>query len=85
MQNETVFAMLICVCMVLGMVPGKISVAASAETEETVVVDDQNQMKPDIVITSKLQNSIYIMDTKWKVLSEEKANYGISQADMYQM
>lgn len=43
------------------------------------------QMKPDIVITNKLQNAIYIMDTKWKVLSEEKANYGISQADMYQM
>ena len=43
------------------------------------------QMKPDIVITNKLQNSIYIMDTKWKVLSDEKANYGISQADMYQM
>lgn len=43
------------------------------------------QMKPDIVITNKVQNAIYIMDTKWKVLSEEKANYGISQADMYQM
>ncbi len=25
------------------------------------------------------------MDTKWKVLSADKANYGISQADMYQM
>lgn len=25
------------------------------------------------------------MDTKWKVLSDAKANYGISQADMYQM
>ena len=43
------------------------------------------QMKPDIVITNKIENAIYIMDTKWKVLSEEKANYGISQADMYQM
>ena len=43
------------------------------------------QMKPDIVITNKLQDAIFIMDTKWKVLSEEKANYGISQADMYQM
>lgn len=43
------------------------------------------QMKPDIVITNKLQNAIYIMDTKWKVLSDEKANYGISQSDMYQM
>ena len=25
------------------------------------------------------------MDTKWKILSDSKANYGISQADMYQM
>ena len=25
------------------------------------------------------------MDTKWKVLSDAKANYGISQAEMYQM
>ena len=25
------------------------------------------------------------MDTKWKVLADAKANYGISQADMYQM
>jgi 5-methylcytosine-specific restriction enzyme subunit McrC len=25
------------------------------------------------------------MDTKWKVLSDEKANLGISQGDMYQM
>lgn len=41
------------------------------------------QMKPDIVI--KNDNSIYIMDTKWKLLCETKSNYGISQADMYQM
>ena len=43
------------------------------------------QMKPDIVVTNKVQDTIFIMDTKWKVLSEEKANYGISQSDMYQM
>ena len=43
------------------------------------------QMKPDIVITNKVQDTVFIMDTKWKLLSEEKANYGISQADMYQM
>lgn len=43
------------------------------------------QMKPDIVITNRDKNTVFIMDTKWKVLSEEKANYGISQADMYQM
>lgn len=42
-------------------------------------------MKPDIVITRKTDAAIFIMDTKWKVLSDAKANYGISQADMYQM
>ena len=42
-------------------------------------------MKPDIVIKNKELNQVFVMDTKWKVLSDEKANYGISQADMYQM
>lgn len=42
-------------------------------------------MKPDIVIRNKASKQIFIMDTKWKVLSDAKANYGISQADMYQM
>lgn len=42
-------------------------------------------MKPDIVIRNKANKQIFIMDTKWKVLSDAKANYGISQADMYQM
>lgn len=42
-------------------------------------------MKPDIVIKSKTLDQVFVMDTKWKVLSDVKANYGISQADMYQM
>lgn len=42
-------------------------------------------MKPDIVVKDRLCDVTYIMDTKWKVLSETKSNYGISQADMYQM
>lgn len=42
-------------------------------------------MKPDIVVKDKLCNVTYIMDTKWKVLSEARSNYGISQVDMYQM
>ena len=42
-------------------------------------------MKPDIVVTRKSDGQIFVLDTKWKILSEEKANYGISQADMYQM
>lgn len=42
-------------------------------------------IKPDIVITRKTDGAIFVMDTKWKLLSDAKANYGISQADMYQM
>ncbi len=41
-------------------------------------------IKPDIVIRST-SGQTFIMDTKWKVLSDTKPNYGISQADMYQM
>lgn len=42
-------------------------------------------LKPDIVIQRKSDNAIFICDTKWKLLSTEKAGYGISQDDMYQM
>ena len=42
-------------------------------------------LKPDLVIRRKEDDKIFIMDTKWKVLSAEKTNYGISQLDMYQM
>lgn len=38
-------------------------------------------LKPDIVIN----NGAIIADTKWKILSEEKTNNGVSQADMYQL
>ena len=42
-------------------------------------------LRPDIVITRKCDNAIFICDTKWKLLSSHIANLGISQADMYQM
>ncbi|MPL90696.1 hypothetical protein SDC9_36751 [bioreactor metagenome] len=42
-------------------------------------------MKPDIVVHRKRDNSTFILDTKWKILSSGKSNYGISQSDMYQM
>ncbi|MCL2845908.1 MAG: McrC family protein [Chitinivibrionia bacterium] len=42
------------------------------------------RLKPDIVITSPKGEKI-ILDTKWKLLSLNENNYGISQADMYQM
>ncbi len=42
-------------------------------------------IRPDLVIKCKFNNKVYVMDTKWKILSSDKANYGISQSDMYQM
>ena len=41
------------------------------------------RLKPDIVI--KHNNETIIADTKWKILSEEKAYHGVAQADMYQL
>ena len=38
-------------------------------------------LKPDIVI----DEGKIIVDTKWKILSLEKSNQGISQSDMYQL
>lgn len=43
------------------------------------------QMRPDIVVHRKSDHAVFVMDTKWKVLSEKKPNDGISQTDMYQM
>lgn len=43
------------------------------------------KLRPDIVLRHK-DGSVIVMDTKWKKLvNDPKSNYGISQADMYQM
>ena len=42
-------------------------------------------IKPDVMVRRKRDNAVFVLDTKWKLLSFAKANYGISQADMYQM
>ena len=42
------------------------------------------RLKPDIVINKDMEDEI-IADTKWKILSEDKAYNGVSQADMYQL
>ncbi len=42
-------------------------------------------LRPDIVIEDIHSGEMFVLDTKWKLLSEEHANYGISQTDMYQM
>ena len=45
----------------------------------------QFALRPDIVITRE-DGSKVILDTKWKsLLDKPRINYGISQADMYQM
>lgn len=43
------------------------------------------RLKPDIVLSN--EKSIIIIDTKWKVINENRprANYEISQSDMYQL
>lgn len=39
-----------------------------------------------IMLRTKDQHPLtVVMDTKWKLLSENTRNYGISQTDMYQM
>lgn len=44
----------------------------------------QFALRPDIVLSR--DNRVVVMDTKWKsLIDNESANYGISQADMYQM
>lgn len=42
-------------------------------------------LKPDIVIERNSDNTVFICDTKWKLLDKRKDNYGILPADMYQM
>lgn len=44
----------------------------------------QFSLRPDIVLEK--EGRIIVMDTKWKkLINNERKNYGISQADMYQM
>lgn len=42
-------------------------------------------LQPDIVVTNQMTKEKVILDTKWKRLSPKYQNYGISQADIYQM
>lgn len=43
------------------------------------------RLRPDIVVGNKVNGDIYVIDTKWKILFNDKANLGIAQSDMYQM
>ncbi len=49
--------------------------------------EDENgrfRLKPDIIINKDTDNEI-IADTKWKILSEDKAYNGVAQTDIYQL
>ena len=45
----------------------------------------QFALRPDLVIEDLNSSERTVLDTKWKLLSPQWHNYGISQADMYQM
>ena len=61
------------------------TVSAQQATRYLFDTPEKFSLRPDIVI-KKRDGSLFIMDTKWKRLnSSAAANYGISQADMYQM
>lgn len=40
-------------------------------------------LRPDIVLEKN--GETFVLDTKWKLLSNKLSNAGVSQADMYQM
>lgn len=61
----------------------------SAQDHKYYLFKEENRemfsLKPDIVVSTDTGHT-YVMDTKWKKLRDDsEKNYGISQADMYQM
>lgn len=59
---------------------------SSQDKEHYLFMEPRKQfaLRPDIVM--KREGRTIILDTKWKSLvNNERVNYGISQADMYQM
>lgn len=49
------------------------------------VPDRKFLLRPDLVITRKRDGKVFVLDTKWKALSDARPNHGIAQSDMYQM
>jgi len=47
--------------------------------------DGKFKLKPDIVVNKSITDKTVVIDTKWKLLSEDKAHQGVSQSDMYQL
>lgn len=82
---ETLFESYIAAELKKMLVPSDYTLTAQDRTYHLFDEPRRFLMKPDIVIKNKALGQVFIMDTKWKVLSDARANYGISQSDMYQM
>ena len=82
---ESLFESYIAVLLKKHLTPLGYSVSAQDKTYYLFDEPKRFAMRPDIVIRRKADGAIIIMDTKWKLLADNKANYGIAQADMYQM
>lgn len=70
----------------------KDSYLKTQEKSKYLVVEGDKKrflLNPDIVGYKKQQiqakQPLFIADTKWKILSKEQQNYGISQSDLYQI
>ena len=61
------------------------TVSAQDKTHHLFEKPEIISLRPDIVITRKSDNTVFVMDTKWKLLNDVPPTYGISQSDMYQM
>lgn len=66
------------------------SIRTTAQDHGYFLFDEPQKFKlrPDLVVKSSIncEHPVVIMDTKWKRLNPSaKSNYGISQADMFQM
>lgn len=58
----------------------------SLQDRQYHLFEKQFALRPDIVLRNEVDQRTIIIDTKWKVLKNTpSSNYGISQADMYQM
>ena len=61
------------------------TVSAQDKTHHLFEKPEIFSLRPDIVITRKSDNTVFVMDTKWKLLNDAPPTYGVSQSDMYQM
>lgn len=83
---ETVFESYVAMQLKRQLDPHEFSVSAQHTAKYLFDTPKKFALRPDIVITRKADDAIFILDTKWKRLINNPAvNYGISQSDMYQM